>query len=209
MRQENPASGVKSHGSYAYASSPAAAVVTDFFGADFCRLVRRAMDHGTAEPAEVLDRGPALDREARRASSIEIDPSMVVAVERRLDAARLELSGRCGVAITGREGAGFLRYAAGGYYRVHRDRAVDAGWPAAARRLISIVVFLNTSAGSSGPNTFTGGELLIYPESESRMGAPMQITPREGSLVAFDAALLHEVRSVAAGTRDVIVDWFY
>ena len=37
----------------------------------------------------------------------------------------------------------------------------------------------------------------------------LEITPREGLLVAFDAARLHEVRPVAGGIRDVIVDWFY
>ena len=51
---------------------------------------------------------------------------------------------------------------------------------------------------------------MIYPEPPAdEPGDPLEITPREGLLVAFDAARLHEVRPVAGGTRDVIVDWFY
>jgi predicted 2-oxoglutarate/Fe(II)-dependent dioxygenase YbiX len=178
-----------------------------FLDADLCRRVRDAMDRGMVEPAEILDHGPALDREARRAFSIEIDPGTLAVVEGRLDAARSELSDRCGVPLSGREGAAFVRYSPGGFYRLHRDRAVDADWPGAARRLIALVVFLNTSHRALEAGAFTGGELLIYPSRDHRR-YPIRITPRQGSLVAFDAGLLHEVRPVVAGSRDVIVDWY-
>ena len=158
------------------------------------------MDRGVAESAEILADGPALDREARRALIIEVDPATLAHVETRLDAARGDLSARCGVPLGGREGAGFIRYSHGGFYRPHRDRAMDADWPGAARRQIAVVVFLNAG--------FTGGELVIYPDAPHDE-TPIRVTPRQGSLAAFDAALLHEVRPVAGGTRDVIVDWFY
>jgi len=158
------------------------------------------MDVGAVEPAEVLKNGPALDREARRASMIEVDPATLAAVEARLDAARDGLSARCGVPLGGREGAGFTRYPQGGFYRPHRDRAHDADWPGAAERRLAVVVFLNAD--------FQGGELVIYPESPGD-DTPIRITPCAGTLVALDAELLHEVRPVAGGARDVIVDWFY
>jgi predicted 2-oxoglutarate/Fe(II)-dependent dioxygenase YbiX len=37
----------------------------------------------------------------------------------------------------------------------------------------------------------------------------VDVRPAEGSLVAFSADTLHEVAPVEAGTRDVVVDWFY
>jgi predicted 2-oxoglutarate/Fe(II)-dependent dioxygenase YbiX len=175
-------------------------IIPNFLELALCGLVQAAMDRGGVEPAEILEEGPALDREARRASIIEVDPATLAHVEARLDAARDGLSARCGVPLGGREGAGFIRYSHGGFYRPHRDQAVDANWPGAARRQIAVVVFLN--------NGFTGGELVIYPEAPHDE-TPVRVTPRQGSLAAFDAALLHEVRPVAGGARDVIVDWFY
>ena len=161
------------------------------------------MDRGSADPAEILHDGLALDAAVRRASSIEVDPVTLATVEGRLDAARSSLSARCGVALSGREGAGFIRYCDGGFYGPHRDRGDDPDWPAAARRRIAVVVFLNSGG-------FRGGELMIYPEPPAEtLRHAVEITPCEGLLVAFDAARLHEVRPVEGGTRDVIVDWFY
>jgi predicted 2-oxoglutarate/Fe(II)-dependent dioxygenase YbiX len=178
-------------------------LIPDFLDAATCRDVRIAMDRGGADPAEILDEGMALDEEARRASSIEVDPVTLALVEERFDAARSSLSARCGVPLAGREGAGFIRYSHGGFYGPHRDQGYDLQWPAAAQRQIAVVVFLNAGG-------FMGGELVIYPEPPADgLRDPLEITPREGLLVAFDAAWLHEVRPVADGIRDVIVDWFY
>lgn len=200
MKRPNPAPGGEFGRSGRSLSYPPVTIIPHFLDSALCRRVQIAMDLGGVEPAEILEDGPALDREARRASIIEVDPATLAAVEARLNAARDGLSGRCGVPLGGREGAGFIRYSHGGFYRPHRDRAHDTDWPGAAERRIAVVVFLNTG--------FEGGELVIYPESPDH-DRPTRITPHPGSLVAFDAALLHEVRPVAGGTRDVIVDWFY
>jgi predicted 2-oxoglutarate/Fe(II)-dependent dioxygenase YbiX len=200
MKRPNPAPDGEFGPSGPFRSNPAVTIIPGFIGSALCRQVRIAMDLGGVEPAEILEDGPALDREARRASIIEVDPATLAAVEARLDAARDGLSASCGVALGRREGAGFIRYSHGGFYRPHRDRARDADWPGAAERRIAVVVFLNAG--------FEGGELMIYPESPGH-DTPAQIRPHPGSLVAFDAAWLHEVRPVAGGTRDVIVDWFY
>ena len=158
------------------------------------------MDRGAVEPAEILEEGAALDVQARCASLIDVDPPTLAAVEARLDAVRSDLSARCGVPLGGREGVGFIRYSEGGFYRPHRDWAIDPDWPGAARRRIAVVVFLNAG--------FSGGELVIYPETPYN-DTPIRVKPHQGSLAAFDASLVHEVRPVAGGIRDVIVDWFY
>ena len=169
------------------------------------------MDRGVPEPAEVLHQDITLDLKARRACSIEVDPAALDAVERKLDAAGAAIGAFFNLRLVTREGPGFLRYAAAGFYRRHRDRASDGGWPEAAQRLVSVVVFLNSSRARPAADAFSGGELLILPEEPAGVSttAPLRVVPRRGSLVAFHAAMLHEVLPVRAGTRDVIVDWYY
>lgn len=182
-----------------------------FFDPVTCLTIRTAMDRGTAEPAEVFDAGASLDLDARHATSIDIDPATLATVEATLDAARDAIAAYYHLSLVSREGPGFLRYGPDGFYRRHRDRAVDAAWPGAARRLVSLVVFLNSSCLRPAPGEFSGGELLIFPESPDDVAGSgaIKVTPCLGSLVAFHAATFHEVRPVVGGVRDVIVDWYY
>ena len=185
-------------------------LIREFFDAATCLEVRTAMNRGLVEAAEVLESGIVLDEEARRATSIDVDACTLAAVEQRLDAIRDELSARCGIPLHGREGAGFIRYSDGGFYRPHRDRGDDGEWPDAAERRIAVVVFLNSARDGRQPGDFAGGELVIYPDASGDRGdTPLRVLPLAGMLVAFDAARLHEVRPVVQGIRDVIVDWFY
>lgn len=183
----------------------------DFLDPAACRRVRKAMDRGIAEPAEVFAPDVTLDVAARRASSVDIDAVTLEAVEAKLDAARDVIAAYYNLSLVAREGPGFLRYGPGGFYRRHRDRSVDAAWPGASQRLISVVVFLNSSRSGSARGDFSGGELLIFPESPHEVAIPdaIHVAPRQGTLVAFHAATLHEVRPVGGGMRDVIVDWYY
>lgn len=169
------------------------------------------MGRGTAEPAEVFDSGASVDLRARRAASIDVDPATLDTVEMTLDGVRNAIAAHYQLSLVSREGPGFLRYGPGGFYRRHRDRAVDAVWPGAARRQISLIVFLNSSCPRPAPGEFSGGELVIFPDSLDvpvTVGA-ITVVPRQGSLVVFDASTSHEVRPVRGGTRDVIVDWYY
>ena len=162
-------------------------------------------------PAEVLDSEIVVDDSVRRVSDVEVDPSTLAAVERKLERARAAIEAYHGLPIVGREGPSFLRYGPGGFYRRHCDQAAEAAWPDAVRRQVSVVIFLNSSRSAPEPNEFSGGELVMFPEQLPNVtaGEPIEIVPLEGSLVAFRAATAHEVRPVSAGVRDVIVDWFY
>ena len=173
-----------------------------FLTAAACARIRAAMDRGVSEPAEILEHTVALDRDVRAATSVDVDSDTLTFVESALDAERESIAAFFGTPLSDREGAGFLRYEPGGRYRAHRDRGFVASWPAAQRRRVSIVLFLN-SFGDPSDGEFTGGLLrLLEPHSRD-------IVPRQGLLVAFPAATLHEVTEVTDGTRDVIVDWFY
>jgi len=161
------------------------------------------MDRGASDPAEIA--GDAIERRdtVRRASTIEVPPALLTEFERRLDDERPAIEQGLGVTLGAREGTGFLRYPVGGFYKRHRDRGRVNGWPDAARRLVTVVVFLNGSDPEARVG-FAGGELCVYSG-----GHEARISPRPGLLVAFLSKHLHEVLPVTAGTRDTAVDWFY
>ena len=163
-----------------------------------CRQIRKAMDRAPREPGEVLTGDTVAHRQdIRRVSSLEVDDDTIAFVERRLDAQRAAVDSRFALPLDAREGSGFLRYQAGGFYAPHRDRGHVPAWPDAARRRVALVAFLNDG--------FTGGQLRLFLDQPDLV----TIEPRAGLLVAFPADALHEVTPVEEGIRDAVVDWFY
>jgi predicted 2-oxoglutarate/Fe(II)-dependent dioxygenase YbiX len=174
-----------------------------FLDRQACRSIRDAMDRGADEAAEVIGDRIARRETVRQARNIDVDEQTIELVETRIEGVRAAIECAMGQPLGEREGTGFLRYPPGGLYRPHRDRGTVAGWPAAARRQATVVLFLN---GGAGPEPdFAGGDLHLYPDN----GHPLRITPETGLLVAFPAHWLHEVRPVTRGVRDAAVDWFY
>lgn len=164
------------------------------------------MDRGAADAAEIAAEEIVTRDTIRRTSSIDIEPGVRDWLERRLDEFRPAVERALGRLLGSREGVGFLRYPAGGFYLTHCDRGDVKGWPGAARRAASVVVFLNGSGTESRNGDFEGGLLRLYPDSTRE---PVEITPEPGLLVAFPSELLHEVLPVRRGIRDAAVDWFY
>jgi predicted 2-oxoglutarate/Fe(II)-dependent dioxygenase YbiX len=183
---------------------PAIYIEPVFLDDTTCRRIRRAMDAGVIEDAEILDGDIAQRDDIRRALSVEIDPSSVEEIEALLDGRREAIAKFFRTELADREGAGFLRYRSGGFYAPHVDRADIDAWPGAARRAIAVVAFLNGSRESEPEGEFSGGILRLYADD-----GDVEVKPRRGQLVAFPADLLHEVTEVIDGTRDAIVDWFY
>ena len=162
------------------------------------------MDAGEVEPAEVLGGGIRSDSEARVASLVEPPESLTRDIEAKLDACRARVAEALGISLGEREGAGCIRYPAGGFYRPHRDRGDDPQWEPAARRAAAVVLFLNASRASGADGDFDGGILRLHLPDGT-----VDVVPQCGLLVAFSADLLHEVTEVRDGTRDAIVDWYY
>jgi predicted 2-oxoglutarate/Fe(II)-dependent dioxygenase YbiX len=175
-----------------------------FLGREECVAIRRGMDLGESETAEILGRGIHREVDVRVAALIDPDPDVVRDVELTLESCRDRVTAALGMALSEREGAGFVRYPDGGFYRPHRDRADNPEWDAAARRAVALVLFLNTSRDSGLEGEFDGGVLrLFFAQGQ------VDVAPEAGLLVAFPADVLHEVTDVRGGTRDAIVDWFY
>ena len=163
------------------------------------------MDAGTPEPAEVLTDDFEVQDEVRRATQVDIADDMLAMVEARLDALREPIARFYQLSLQSREGASVLRYETGGFYKPHVDRAHVPSWPLTERRLITLVLFLESSRDAEPSGGFAGGLLRLYPDD----GDPIEITPKQGMVVAFPASMPHEVTPVTSGRRDTIVDWFY
>jgi predicted 2-oxoglutarate/Fe(II)-dependent dioxygenase YbiX len=177
-----------------------------FLDRDECARLRGAMDRGIDDPAEIVGREIATHDRVRRTRSVEIEAAVQDWFEARLDAIRTDLEAGLGIPLGSREGTGFLRYPAGGFYRTHRDRGEVAGWPDAARRAVSVVVFLNGARTPAELGDFEGGQLVLYPGGPT---SSIEVVPEMGLLVAFPSTSLHEVLPVRAGIRDAAADWFY
>ena len=175
-----------------------------FLTAAQCVEIRRGMDAGEIEPAEVLAGGIQRDVQVRVASLIEPPEKLARDIEAMLDGCRDRVAEVLRLSLSEREGAGFVRYPAGGFYRPHVDRGGGADWEPAARRAVALVLFLNGSRASGRDGEFDGGLLRLYFSD-----GEMDIVPETGLLVAFPADVLHEVTDVRDGTRDTIVDWYY
>jgi predicted 2-oxoglutarate/Fe(II)-dependent dioxygenase YbiX len=175
-----------------------------FLTRDECLVVRQAMDDGTVEEAEVLKDGIHHRPLVRNASLVEPGEPVIELVESRLERCRDLIGNALRQALGDREGAGFIRYPSGGFYRAHRDRGTNAQWPDAARRAASVVIFLNSARHGAQEGEFDGGLLKLFlPEGD------VDVRPEAGLLVAFPSDLPHEVTEVHGGLRDTIVDWFY
>jgi SM-20-related protein len=180
-------------------------IARDVLDGPGCRRVQAAMDAGTAEDAEVLTDDFEVQEDVRRAMHIDVADAVLAAVDAALDAMCTPIASFYGLALQSREGASFLRYETGGFYRPHVDRAHVPSWPLTERRQITIVLFLESSCQAEPSGGFRGGILRLLPDE----GEPIDIIPTAGTLVAFPAEMRHEVTPVTSGRRDTIVDWFY
>jgi predicted 2-oxoglutarate/Fe(II)-dependent dioxygenase YbiX len=170
-----------------------------------CARLREAMTAGTVEPAEVLGDGIIAAADIRRAVHVEVTPDALDLVEQCLDQQRQAIADFFDQPPLVREGVSLLRYQAGDFYRPHVDRAHLESWPAAARREVTVVLFLDSTREVDPGGGFSGGLLRLYPDGLD--SPPIDIPARRGWLVAFPSAVFHEVTPVLDGQRDTAVDW--
>src|SRR5918993_3673955 len=94
-----------------------------FLDRETCERIVLALEQGTVEEAEILDDRIEPRQEIRRAASIEVAPAVLDEVEAALEARRDALAQFFRMPLGQREGAGFIRYSSGGFYKPHVDRA--------------------------------------------------------------------------------------
>lgn len=165
---------------------------------------------------------PAVNGPVLRSSRDAVDPRLRSCLEHALTAelatpvaaAMREVAGRVGGAPRPGEvrldGPKFCSYSPGQYFRAHRDRSLDPLDPAAVRnRRLTMVCLLNDADPSDGLPIFDGGALVLHMPHRSGQIRPVNIPPRTGSIVAFPADLLHEVRPVRSGIRYSAISWLF
>lgn len=108
------------------------------------------------------------------------------------------------------DGPKFCSYEPGSYFRTHRDASSDPlDPPAVVNRQLTLVCLLNDDSPADGLPTFDGGTLVVHLADHHGEMRPVNVQLAAGSIVAFGAALLHEVRPVRTGTRFAAVAWLY
>ncbi len=136
------------------------------------------------------------DAKAKLRSDIVLDsrrPAAMFLTGRFAERVLPEVRRQFGIQLSGLEQWKVTRYPVGGHFAEHRDNTT----PDAAHRRIAVSLFL----GSDGED-WNGGR-LFFPEID------LAASSARGSAVLFDCSLLHLVEPVAAGQRDVIVNFFW
>jgi SM-20-related protein len=189
-------------------------VVRNFFGAEVCAELVADVRAGAGTAAEVRKAGTTyeVDEDYRRAHWVKVSAEARSLVNGRLKTVTPALASHFHVALAGFEPPLFLAYREGGFYRPHRDCAIDpTAPPHVQQRRVSVVVFLNGEAEGPAEDAYSGGALTFYgllPDPRLKLhGLPLQ--GEAGLLVAFRSDLFHEVQAVTGGERYTIVSWFF
>ena len=107
------------------------------------------------------------------------------------------------------DGPLYNRYPVGGMFRAHTDTSNNQLDPPSVRnRLLTIACFLNDGCSDNGLPTCDGGALVVY-ERRGRSVQAQTFLPQAGTIIVFDAGMMHEVRPVLHGERFSAVAWLY
>jgi SM-20-related protein len=175
-----------------------------------CRRLANEIDDGPlfAAPLREAGRGDVVARHRRRAEHLVGSSATQTLVADRLTAITDDIARYFDVRLSGPQPPAFLRYACGGYFRPHRDRSDDTGHaPDIRARRITAVVFLNDQTASPSPGNHCGGDLRLF-RADDHPDPILSIVAEAGTLVAFPAAVVHEVRPVTWGVRRTVTAWY-
>jgi SM-20-related protein len=187
--------------------------VEHFLSSGECSEVRSAIQASTQASATVRDEHGdfVVDRRARRVQWVDVPKALTALVERRLADVRPSVARHYGVSLKDCQTPQFLAYGPGDFYKAHRDNTTDRDAATVSQeRLISAVVFLNSSSPEPGDDTYGGGALTFYglldePRTQS-LGLPLDA--EEGLLITFRSEIVHAVSSVTHGQRFTAVSWY-
>lgn len=147
----------------------------------------------------------AVAHDVRRVWEVDLPDVLHDRLLARIEAVRPGLIAFFGVRVEPCDAVAALRYPPGAFYRTHRDASIGPDPVGLHRRVISLVIFLNTASPKGGAG-FAGGSLRFH-EVAGEVGGPWDVVPVAGTLVAFPSSWLHEVTPVESGTRFTIAAW--
>lgn len=162
--------------------------------------------HAAAAPVYGGEKaGGAVNPYVRKVSRLAIDPEISERIKALLMQEKDDLARHFGVELNHCEEPQFLRYETGDFFVAHQDGNTPMVHDHTRFRKVSASVYLSQQGEPSAPETYGGGELVLY----SSYSAPGErvLEPR-GTLVAFRSETTHEVQPITHGERYVIVTWF-
>ncbi len=186
-------------------------IVRDFIDIQLCRQMLAEIRQVKRFQPGFVSEERTLDENSRKVLVTRLFKPVIQTVVGRLSAIKPQLEARFKVELVDYQGPDFLFYRKGGFYGPHRDREDGDS----QRRRVIVVIFVNGErrTGKSDAaeiDTYEGGELvfcdLLEGEKATRVG--LSPTGQPGLLVAFDSAVLHEVKPVTRGDRVTITTWF-
>ncbi|WP_254565626.1 2OG-Fe(II) oxygenase [Oscillatoria sp. HE19RPO] len=194
-------------------------VMRDFLDRQLCQqILAETRQAKKFRPGEIhLGQGKsAVDETIRKVEQTKLSPSIVETVGQKLGAIKHQLEAKFKVKLDACQGPNFLFYRKGGCYLPHKDRDFGKDYQYVnQRRRVSTIIFVNGEGqtgdcDSANIETYEGGALMFYgllkDEKAARLG--LSLNGQRGLLIAFDSAIVHEVKPVTAGERLTIVNWF-
>lgn len=179
-----------------------------FLDASLLDELRAHVESAEGDPAAVQPSPGAplaVAHEVRRAWEVELPDALHDRLLDGIEGVRDELAAFFGVPLEPCEAVAALRYPPGALYRSHRDASATPDAHGLHRRVVSLVVFLNSAEPAPGA-AFAGGRLRFH-DVEGPTGGPLDVAPVAGTMVAFSSSWLHEVTPVESGTRATIAAW--
>jgi len=178
-----------------------------FLDAAACARVAAEMRAARGAPATVygVAESGAVDERIRRTTRVVASTQTDQLVRRLLTERMSAVGERFGVALGELEEPQFLRYDVGGHFVAHQDGNTGLLRSERESRRVSVVVFLNSQAGSPAAGAYCGGALVFHPRGARE---PVRFNGEAGALVAFRAETTHEVEPVTHGERFTIACWY-
>ena len=140
-------------------------VARGFFDPALCRAIRGRTRLGSGGPGTIFQEGAedVLDPSVRSVRCRKASPDIRSRVSARFEEVRPQLAQHFGIALGGFEDVQFLRYETGDFYHTHRDRRPPrSACIQCGDRKVSVVLFLNSTAGRPEPGAYGGGSLTFY-----------------------------------------------
>lgn len=182
----------------------------DFLDAELCRRLVDEIAGGEKYAATIRDPGSVevVYDHIRHADCVAGSSDAQRDVADKLASITADLAAHLKIDLSAMQKPQFLRYARGGFFRPHKDRSDHPDRdPDIGLRKVTAVLFLNSHARFPTDGGYCGGDLRLF-QIDDHPDPILRVDGNAGMLIAFDSAVVHEVRPVTWGARCTVVAWY-
>ena len=182
-------------------------VKNNFVSQDICAKLMASQVHSNAK-VFTKSGSVELNEEIRKTFRAEIPIDIRKELNDLIEGIKDELNEFFSLTLNKFEPIQHLRYEQGHFFSKHTDHSVYDSL--AKDRLLTVLIYINSSDHYvKEPNSFSGGELIIYGLHEKFPNRGMPIFAQAGKIVAFPSQVVHEVTPITSGQRSSLVTWFH